>query len=406
MNHYVEAFEKFAKEHGTGPVQDLRARGLARFRELGFPTTKQEAWRFTNVAPLAKSAFALGRPSTNGVAPEAVAKLGFGNSLVFVDGHYRPDLSQAPAGVSLASVLDRFEIVTSDDAPAFVELNTAFLEDGAFVEVDGEIEDPIHVLFIGTDGKVCHPRNVYHVKRHASAHVVETYVSLGEAAHWTNTVGMAIVEENGRLEHTRLQLENEAAYHTSNVWVRQRRDSRYTSNVATLGGRLTRNDITASLEDENCLATLNGLIITRGEQHVDNSTKIEHRMPHCESHELYKSILDDKSSGVFTGYIHVFEDAQKTDAFQASSALLLSDEATMDSQPQLEIYADDVKCSHGSTVGQLDDNALFYLRARGLPKKEARNMLIRAFVHDVSDRMEVEPVRARVDELMEERLPR
>ncbi len=402
--HHATLYRSRAEERGADPLAESRERALQRFTELGFPTTREEDFRFTNLAPLASSAFALGRPGGNGVSKADVERLGLAPGLVFVDGHYREDLSSAPNGVSLAKALDRAGLADAGEATALVALNSAFVEDGACIEIEGEHADPIHVLFLGTDGTVCHPRNVYRVKRNGKAHVVESYVSLGDAAHWTNAVALAEVEENGELKHTRLQIENEAAFHTSAVFVRQARDSRYTSHVVTMGGRLTRNDITASLDDENSLATLNGLVLTRGEQHVDNSTKVEHRMPHCESHELYKCILDDKSSGVFTGYIHVHPDAQKTDAYQSSSSLLLSDDAVMDSKPQLEIYADDVKCSHGSTIGQLDADALFYLRSRGIPRAQAYQMLIRAFAHDVIDRVEVDSACRRVDELLDERL--
>jgi Fe-S cluster assembly protein SufD len=386
-------FEKFVREPAA----------WKRFQELGFPTTRQEEWRFTNLAPLARSTFALGRPTTNGVAQADVDRLGLDKSLVFVDGHFRADLSSAPFGVSLATRLDLIE--HDEDAPALVALNTALAEDGAFIEVDGELAEPIHVLFIGTDGKACHPRNIYHVKKNARAEIVETYVSLGTGEHWTNAVGIVVVSENAELRHTRLQLENESAFHTSNVRVSQARDSRYVSNVVTLGGRLVRNDMTAALDGEGCVSTLNGLFLTRGKQHADNHTWIEHRVPHCESHELYKAILDDQSSGVFSGYIHVLPDAQKTDAYQSSATLLLSDEATIDSQPQLEIYADDVKCSHGSTTGQLSKNALFYLRSRGIPEDKAKSMLVRAFANDVTERLGVVAARERVERLLAERLP-
>ena len=205
--------------------------------------------------------------------------------------------------------------------------------------------------------------------------------------------------------HTRLQLENDAAFHTSNVWASQARDSRFTSNVVTLGGHLVRNDLTVSLQAENCLSTLNGLFLAQGTQHIDNHTWMEHREPHCESHELYKGILDDRASAVFSGYIHVYQDAQKTDAYQSSKNLLLSDHAKVESQPQLEIYADDVKCSHGSTIGQLDEKALFYMQSRGIPAAQAKNMLIRAFAGDVTDRLTIDAVRDRVERLITERLP-
>ncbi|MFB3065432.1 MAG: Fe-S cluster assembly protein SufD [Planctomycetota bacterium] len=405
MERILRDHEALVQERGADALHALRTEGIARFRELGFPDTHLEDWRFTNVAPIAKSDLTLGRPSTNGVTPDDVARLGFGGSLVFVDGHYRADLSDAQVGVSLASIRDTIDFELKDDAPAFVALNTAFLEDGAVVEVEGELAEPLHVLFIGTDGKACHPRNVYHVKRNGRAEIVETYVSLGTGEHWTNAVGVVLVSENAALKHTRLQLENESAFHTSNVWVSQARDSRYTSNVVTLGGRLTRNDITAALRGEGSLGTLNGLFMTRGSQHVDNHTLIEHRVPHCESHELYKGILDDASSGVFTGRIHVYEDAQKTDAFQSNANLLLTDTAVMDTQPQLEIYADDVKCSHGATIGQLDEQALFYLRSRGLTKDRARNLLIRAFAGEITKRLDVAAVRERADRLLDSRLP-
>ncbi len=401
----VTAFEALSKERGGDKLHALRREAFARFRDAGFPTTKLEDWRFTNLAPLAKSALTLARPTTNGVTPADVARLGFEHSLVFVDGHYRADLSKAPAGVSLATVRDTIDFPSREDAPALVQLNTAFLEDGACVEVDGELAEPLHVLFIGTDGKACHPRNLFRVKRNARAEIVETYVSLGQDEHWTNAVGIVLVSENAELHHTRLQLENEAAFHTSNTWVSQARDSRYTSNVVTLGGRLVRNDHTATLNGEGAVATLNGLFLTRGTQHVDNHTWIEHRVPHCESHELYKGVLDDRSSGVFSGYIHVFKDAQKTDAYQSSANLLLSEDAKVDAQPQLEIYADDVKCSHGSTTGQISEDALFYLRSRGLKEADARSLLIRAFARDVTERLTETVSRERVNRLLLERLP-
>jgi Fe-S cluster assembly protein SufD len=401
----VSAFETFSGERGGDKVHALRRQAFQRFKEVGFPTTKLEDWRFTNVAPIAKAPLALARPTTNGVTSADVLRLGFSNSLVFVDGHYRADLSSAPAGVSLATVRDSLDFPGHEDAPALVQLNTAFLEDGACVEVDGELAQPLHVLFIGTDGKVCHPRNLYYLKRNARAEILETYVSLGEGEHWTNAVGAVLVSENAELIHTRLQLENEAAFHTSNISVSQARDSRYTCNTVTFGGRIVRNDHTAKLAGEGGIATLNGLFLTHGTQHVDNHTWIEHRVPHCESHELYKGILDDRSSGVFSGYIHVFEGAQKTDAYQSSANLLLSDDAVIDAQPQLEIYADDVKCSHGSTTGQISRDALFYLRSRGLTEAHARSVLVRAFARDVTERLSEAAARDRVDRLLAERLP-
>ncbi|MHC4549923.1 MAG: Fe-S cluster assembly protein SufD [Planctomycetota bacterium] len=408
---FVRAFEALERE-GGGALHALRKRALARFEELGLPTTKQEEWRFTNVAPLAKEPFPLGRPTTNGIAD--VDRLALAPGLVFVDGHFRADLSTVPEGVRASSLGEALRtdgdfvqrhLGPYEDRP-FVALNTAFLEDGAFLHVPRGVvlAEPLHVLFVGTD-KACHPRNLYVVEESAAAAVVEAYVSLGDAAHLTNTVSEAAVRANGALEHYQLQLENERAYHVATLLAHQERDSRFTSHSHTLGGALTRNDVTVALDGEGGLCTLNGLILTRGVQHADNHTWIQHRKPHCESHELYKGVLADRSSGVFSGHIHVYPDAQKTDAFQASANLLLSDEAVVDAKPQLEIYADDVKCSHGSTTGQVDPQALFYLRTRGIQPERARNMLIRAFAGEVTERLGVAAARERVERLLTERLP-
>jgi Fe-S cluster assembly protein SufD len=287
----------------------------------------------------------------------------------------------------------------------FVALNAAFLEDGAFVHLKRghRLPDPLHLLFLGT-GKASHPRNLYVVEDGAACDVVETYASLAGARQLTNAVSEIALAPGAALAHYRLQLEAEGSYHFGSVRARLERRARLVSHAVTCGGALTRSEITAALDGEEAHCTLNGLYVIRGTQHVDNYTRIEHRKPHCESHELYKGVLDQRASGVFTGRIHVFPDAQKTDAYQASANLLLSEEAMVDAQPQLEIYADDVKCSHGSTIGQLDRDALFYLRSRGLPETKARHLLVRGFAGEVSDRLEVRAVRERVEGILAERL--
>jgi Fe-S cluster assembly protein SufD len=396
-----------ALDRAGGPLQKLRRAGWERFK--GLPTTGEEAWRFTDLSPLARQPFALGRPSTNGIkaAPGGIAP-----GLVFVDGHYRADLSVMPKGVEVSSLGEALRrdpaLMEGVGAPGegepFVALNTAFLEDGAFLRVAKgfRLPAPLHLLFVGTT-KAAHPKNLYLIEEGAEATVVETYASAGETPHLTNAVSDIRVGRGASFAHYRLQVEG-ASYHFGAVRARIGRDARFTSHNVVSGGTLTRNDITGSLDGEGARCTLNGLYLIRGTQHVDNYTRLEHRMPFCESHELYKGVLDDRSSGVFTGRIHVFEDAQKTDAYQASANLLLTDTATVDAQPQLEIYADDVKCSHGSTVGQLDKDALFYLRSRGLPEAAARHVLVRAFAGDVADRLEIPAVRERVDRILSERL--
>jgi Fe-S cluster assembly protein SufD len=418
------AFLALSRERGKDAFQALRSSAMGRFETLGFPTPRDEEWRFTNVAPIAKSELAPARPSTNGASAKDVERLaldGAGSArLVFLDGHLRPDLSSPgdlPAGVRLMGLnkaLDDEEIVAAhlgryadhENLP-FVALNTAFLEDGAVLHVGKgcRLSEPLHLLYVSTSGKRSHPRNLVVLEEGASATLVEAYASLGDTEHLSVVVSECVLGPDAFLDHYRLQYENECALHVSHCEIHQERDSRYRSHCVTLGSALTRNDINGVLDAENIRCTLNGLFLTRGTQHVDNHTRMEHRKPHCESHELYKGILDDTSSGVFSGKIHVFEDAQKTDAKQSSANLLLSDQAQVDAQPQLEIYADDVKCTHGTTIGQLDPKALFYLRSRGIPKAQARSLLIRAFASDITGRIRLDSVRERIDLLLADRLP-
>jgi Fe-S cluster assembly protein SufD len=425
IERYVDQFGTFERERLGDPVHPLRKSAIARLAEMGFPTTRQENWRFTNVSPIANGDFPMARPTSNGVAAADIDRLAtpgpFAARLVLVDGHFRSDLSrigQLPDGVRampLSQALDEeSEIVLAhigkyarcEDQP-FVALNTAFIEDGAFVYLpkNAKVDDPIHILHITTGPNTCCPRHLIVAKEGSQACVVETYVSHAEHPGFVDTVTEVVVGANTKLDHCKLQLENDEALHVHATHVAQDRDSDYANHTITLGGRLTRNDIESVLDDENIVCTLNGLFHTLVESHVDNHTWLEHKKPHCDSHELYKGILDDASSGVFSGKIHVYEDAQKTDAKQSSANLLLSDTAVVDAMPQLEIYADDVKCTHGATIGQLDAKALFYLRSRGIPETQARNMLIRAFASDVAHRIPVQEIRDHVDALLTERLP-
>jgi Fe-S cluster assembly protein SufD len=423
MKTLSDAFLALSRERGKDPFQALRVSAMERFLKLGFPTTRDEEWRFTNVTPIAKSELAPARPSTNGASAKDVERLALDAAgsarLVFVDGHLRSDLSSPgdlPAGVRLLGLKGALEeeIVAAHlgryadhESFPFVALNTAFLEDGAVLQVGKgcRLSEPLHLLYLSTSGTRSHPRNLVVLEKGASATLVEAYASLGDAEHLSVVVSECVLGPNASLDHYRLQCENEGALHVSHCEVHQGRDSRYRSHCVTLGSALTRNDINGVLDAENISCTLNGLFLTRGTQHVDNHTRLEHRKPHCESHELYKGILDDRSSGVFSGKIHVFEDAQKTDAKQSSANLLLSDKAQVDAKPQLEIYADDVKCTHGATIGQLDPGALFYLQTRGIPKAQARSLLIRAFASDITGRIRLDSVRERIDLLLADRLP-
>lgn len=405
----------------------LRARresAVVRFAERGYPTPRDEAWKYTNVAPLVKRML---RPAPGGaVSPADLASFLFPDAemyrLVFVDGRLVPGLSVLaglPQGVTVTGLakaigqdaaalgpyLDR-------DPPAepqgFVELNTALMTDGACLMLapGTALDRPLHVLHISTAAEpaASHLRNLLIGGRESRAVVVEHYVSLGGGDCLTNAVTQCHLDDQAVIEHYRLGEEGDGTCHIAGVHVSQGRGSRYTSHNVTAGGRLVRNDLSVVLDGEGGECRLNGLYLTQRRQHVDNHTRIEHRVPRCLSREWYKGVLDGSSRGVFTGHVVVRPPAQRTDAEQANHNLLLSDDAEADSRPQLEIYADDVQCRHGATVGRLDQDVLFYLRARGLDERRARRMLIAAFAGDVLERLALAPLRRRLEGVLAARL--
>lgn len=419
------AFERGLNGGAASPVHALRKDALARFSATGFPTTKHEEWRFTNLTPLTQLAFAL--PDVTVKASDALIHPhvlpGTTCRLVFVNGRFDPVLSNAvqlPDGIrveSLASALERDarslvpllgSLAAAQENP-FAALQAAFLTDGAFIDVPAGVvlDVPVELLFIAVPGETpvaIQPRNLIRVGDRARLSVVETYAGSGDASYLTNVVSEIFLGEGAVLEHDKLQVESGAAFHIGSTWFRQGRGSTMTSNSIALGGRLVRNTVTATFAAPGSTCTLNGLSLATGEQLIDNHTAIDHAHPECASHELYKAVLDGTSRGVFNGKIFVRQDAQKTDARQTNKTLLLSDGATIDTKPQLEIFADDVKCTHGATVGQLDEAQVFYLRARGIDEEAARDMLTFAFAADVVERVHVDALRDRLHELLHQRL--
>ena len=397
-----------------------------RFRATGFPTSRDEEWRFTPVGPIAKASWRPAPPAA-AVTQDQLKEFEFGhpdwNTLVFVNGSYRKELSRGFAipGVrvlSLAEALRANETVLQShlgrhapiEASPFAALNTATMSDGGFIHVAAgtELLRPLHLLFVATPeaaGCVVHPRNLIMVERGARAAVVESYVTLSpDSSYWTNPVTEVSLGGNAWLEHTRIQREGERAYHTGLTHVDQQRDSHYRSFSLAMGGAIARHNLHARLNDENVETLLYGLYLARREQLVDNHTVIYHDHPNCRSWEVYKGVLDGRSRGVFNGKVFVKPEAQKTDAKQTNRNLLLSDGARVDTKPQLEIFADDVKCTHGATVGQLDDIALFYSRSRGIPAAEAQRLLTYAFAAEVIAEVSLEPVRKELERLLRERL--
>jgi Fe-S cluster assembly protein SufD len=405
-------------------LQSLRRTAGEAFARLGFPTLQQEEWRLTNVAPVAQGVFHWPESDPETVEPGRIAPYVFDAAarLVFVDGRFSGALSsvgELPEGTivgSLAEVLARAPERVEPwlgrfarlDRNPFVALNTAFLGDGAFVHVPrGAVTGPIQLLFLssgeGSRPTVSFPRTLIVTGEASRTTVVETYA--GEGAYLTCPVTELVVGAGAVIDHYKVQKESREAFHLATFQVQGERDARPSSHSISIGGGLVRNDVNAVLDGEGIDCILNGLYFSDGRQLVDNHMRVEHAKPHCASHELYKGVLDGRSRAVFNGLIHVHKGAQKTDAKQSNRNLLLSRDAIANSNPQLEIYADDVKCTHGSTVGQLDEDAVFYLRSRGIGAEAARSLLTYAFASDIVERIKVEPVRRDLEEFLFARLP-
>lgn len=426
QNVFVSDFERL---RGRGPrwLDAIRTAGIDAFATLGFPTTRNEEWRFTNLRPLAETAFRhaadAGPVSAGQVAQFAIDGL-TGPVLVFVDGRYQPDLSDLSGlgeGVTAGGLGEAIEAgnelvekhlgrYAAVEAEHFNALNTAFIEDGGFVHVAKGVaaDAPIRLLFIasaGGDPLAVHPRNLIVAEANSQVTVIEHYAALGEAAGFTNAVTEVVAGDGSNVEHYLLDEESEASFNISTLRVQQSRDSNFASHSVLLGGGLVRNNVHPVLAGEGCHSLLNGLYICHGSQHMDNHMRVEHAAAHCDSRQFYRGILEGESRAVFSGRIIVAEGAQKTDAKQSNSNLLLSDKCQVDTKPQLEIYADDVKCTHGATIGQIDDEAVFYLRSRGVPEELARAILVQAFAGESLDRMKLEPIRQRLGAALLARLP-
>jgi Fe-S cluster assembly protein SufD len=431
---YVRDFEDVDVELGTVQpawARALRRTALERFQSFGFPTTKNEDWHFTSVARIAEADFLTLTAPGGELTRQDLARFGFGRAewrtLAFVNGRFDPELSDLdglPDGVrvlpldsawrEMPQVLERYvgQIAAFDEpAQAFTALNTAYMMDGAVVHVakDVAVDRPIHLLFVSdamAARGVMYPRNLIVAERGSKATVVETYAAVGDAHYFTNAVTEVVVAEGATLTHLKLQRESQRAFHVGTVDVRQARDSHYVSFSFGTGGALSRSNIYTVLGGEGCGATLNGLYMLDGDQHMDHQTRIEHAEPNCYSREVYKGVLDGTSHGVFNGKVYVRPVAQKTDGKQTNNTLLLSERAQVDTKPQLEIFADDVKCTHGATIGRLDQTALFYMKSRGVGTELARQLLTHAFAADVIETIELEAVRDGLEKLTLERFTR
>jgi len=427
-NWYLSNFELFENSlngESTTAIHQLRKEALKNFSELSFPTTKDEEWKYTSISPLLEYNF---KPSfeKSVLQKEQVSKFLFDelehSLLVFVNGRYSKEFSvikDLPEGVEVDSIASAIK----KDSPVvrkhfgkyadykvhiFTALSTAFVRDGAFVYVPDNkiIKDPIHILFISSSKNekiLTQPRNLFVVGKNSQVTIIEHYVTIDEGIYFTNTVTEIIADENAIVDHIKFQEESKKAFHIAQMAVAQERTSNFASHFVSLGAELSRNEFNTRFNDEGGESTLNGLFITDGSQHFDVHTLIDHAKPYCNSHEHYKGILDGKSRGVFNGKVIVRKDAQKTNAFQENNNIILSKEALINTKPQLEIFADDVKCSHGATIGQLDNEAKFYLKSRGIGDETARAILIHAFASDVIKSVKVKPVRHYIEKILAEK---
>ena len=410
-------------------ASDLRERAFARFNDLGFPTTKHERWRFTNVAPIVGKPFVLApqvKVTAALLAPYQLASV-TGPRLVFVNGRYAAEhsaINDLPVGLEMRSLAETLAIdagvleprlgkVAAFDNEVFTALNTALLHDGAVVRVAANtvVESPVHLLFVSTGSDsdaataMSHPRVLVEAGENSQIRIIESYAGANNASYFLNGVTEVVAGPNAVVDHYKLLRDSMLAFHIASMQLQLARSANFSSHSITLGGALVRNDVDVLLNGEGIECTLNGLYLANNQRLVDNHTTIHHAKPNCASHEFYKGIIDDHAHAVFNGKIIVEIDAQKTNAKQTNKALLLSEDAQINTKPELEIFANDVKCTHGATVGQLDEKALFYLRSRGLGNDQARSVLIHAFASDLLNQIAIDPLRVKLEALLLQQLP-
>lgn len=415
---FDEYIEKAAALGGPEWMTAIRESGAARFAETDFPTHRHETWRSTDIRPILKTEFrsaigeALGQVDADALAPfildESYPRI------VFVDGQFNEALSSlehAPEGVRLESLATA---TANDDAlvrehldtyapstNAFVALNKALVHDGTVLVIDANraVETPVHAIYVSTanEAAASHPRNLVVIGESSECELIESYVGLGGShPYLVNAVSELVVGANAHLTRTKLIRDDAHGSHLETAQVIQERDSRYTAYTITIAGQINRNELRVRLDGENAVASLNGLYLNDGDRVIDNALNVEHVAPHCKSRMAYKGILDDTSDAVFTGKVYVHQSAQQTDSDQLNQNLLLSDKATIDTRPQLEIFADDVKCTHGATIGGFPNEILFYFRSRGIEPVRAHGILTCGFADEIIDELNIESLQERL----------
>ncbi|MAS83368.1 MAG: Fe-S cluster assembly protein SufD [Legionellales bacterium] len=398
------------------------------FQESGFPNTRVEDWKYTDVKPIAKNTFSniteSNVASDNNEIDEILIKDLDCVNLVFINGTYSEKYSDIKNISSKIVIKSMADALINDESllkkhltkhinqelNSFTALNTAFIQDGAYINISANtnIDKPINITYISRDSNhpfATHPRNLIVMGENSNATIIENYVGSGKVNYFTNSVTETVLLQGAVLKHYKIQQEGSSAFHIASLNTSQSKDSRFESHLVSIGGALVRNNINASLNEEGAEIIMNGLYMTEDVQHVDNHTRVDHLKPHTQSHQNYRGVLNGKSRGVFNGKVVVHPQAQKIEAYQNNANLLLSDDAEIDTKPELEIYADDVKCTHGATVGQLDDDMLFYLRSRAVDEKTARSLLTYAFADEVISEINIKEIQNKLERLIIGRLP-
>ncbi len=419
-NSYQAAFRSVRESSPTVAWLELvRSSAMDRFEQLGFPSIREEDWKYTNLATLAKEEFV---PVTTGSGKTLAAHYAYPETaeahLLVVDGHLREDLS-TKTGLGDVVAVDLFSAAADARYNKIVRkylarnagyhnngltaLNTAFVQSGVFLWIpkNVKLERPLQITFLAdAENGASFPRLLIVAEENSSATVIESFVSSNGGKYFTNAIAEIVLKDGAQLEHYRVQRESNDAYHVSTTSAELGRASRYDTTSINLGGQLSRHDISVVMDHEGAETAVDGLYMVAADQHSDTHSVIDHKQPHCTSHQLYKGILDGNGRAVFNGKVFVREGAQKTDAQQTNKNLLLSDKARVDTKPQLEIYADDVKCAHGAAVGQIDPEELFYLETRGIGPELGRSLLTYGFAEEVIGKIKIDSIRSQLDEFV------
>lgn len=416
-----KSFEGKLNGNNTQLISERRKDAISNFEKLGFPTTKHEEWKYTNLIPVLKKDFNLGAPTS--LTKSEIDKFLFegleANLIVFVNGYFSKELSSITSSEELVSIkpfseadsslLEKYFSKSLTVNDAFTYLNTAFAQSGVFIRIPKNkvVDKPIVLHFISdarSENVFSQPRNIFVAEENSEVKIIESFNTVGEQSSFQNVVTEIILQKDARVEYYKIQNESLNANHVGTTQVHQEGKSNFSATTISVSGGIVRNNLNIVLNSEYSEAFMYGLSLLNGTQHVDNHTVVDHAKPNCYSNELYKAILNDKSTGVFNGKIFVKPDAQKTNAFQSNKNILLSKDASMNAKPQLEIFADDVKCSHGATIGQLDEEPLFYLRSRGISEENAKVLLVLAFAQDVIDHIKIEPLKEALLKVIYQRL--